>query len=63
MYVDFTHKYKINQGVIEGWWDGHHPISTFSTVREFCPKNSYRKVILLSNIITGHVAQAEHFRH
>ena len=54
-------------------WDGHHQITTFSNMRKFGSQNSlldlnlaiinsYWKGILLSNIIIGHLTQAEHFR-
>ena len=35
MYVNLTHKYKINQGVMVGQSPGWSPSQTFSTVHEF----------------------------
>ena len=37
LYVDITHKLEINQGVMDGNhpYDRHHPLTTFTTIREF----------------------------
>ena len=38
LYVDFTLKLEINQGVmVDGHhpYDGHHPLTTFTTIHEF----------------------------